>query len=176
MDALRQGLDQWMKKNVQMDPDEEGRFSYSISSTSETRENMFSVFGAFLFLGLFLGTLFLLAAVLILYYKQLSEGMADRERFMILQKVGMGKSEVRKTIHTQVRIVFFLPLGVAILHTLAAYPMMNLIVKAMVGGRIDSLYFWCMLITSLLFAMIYTIVYAITTHTYTRLVSRRQPM
>ena len=117
-----------------------------------------------------------LAAVLILYYKQLSEGMADRERFMILQKVGMGKSEVRKTIHTQVRIVFFLPLGVAILHTLAAYPMMNLIVKAMVGGRIDSLYFWCMLITSLLFAMIYTIVYAITTHTYTRLVSRRQPM
>ena len=176
VDALWQGLNQWMNENAQRYPDEEERFGYSISSTSETRENMFSVFGAFLFLGLFLGTLFLLAAVLILYYKQLSEGMADRERFMILQKVGMGKSEVRKTIHTQVRIVFFLPLGVAILHTLAAYPMMNLIVKAMVGGRIDSLYFWCMLITSLLFAMIYTIVYAITTHTYTRLVSRRQPM
>ena len=66
VDALWQGLDQWMNENVQRYPDEEERFGYSVSSTSDTREDMFSVCGAFLFLGLFLGTLFLLAAVLIL--------------------------------------------------------------------------------------------------------------
>ena len=75
-----------------------------------------------MFLGIFVGTLFLMGAVMIIYYKQISEGFDDRKRFQIMQKVGMSRQEVRQTIRSQVVTVFFLPLVVAILHTVVAFP------------------------------------------------------
>ena len=76
---------------------------------------MFSIFGGLLFIGIYLGILFLMATVLIIYYKQISEGYEDRERYQIMQKVGMSKKEVRDSIKSQVLLVFFLPLGASIL-------------------------------------------------------------
>ena len=90
---------------------------------------------------LFLGLLFLLATVLIIYYKQASEGYDDRERFVIMQKVGMTEKEVKGTIHSQVLIVFFLPLVTAAIHICFAFPMIHRILMAfgmMVPGMISG--------------------------------------
>ena len=92
----------------------------------EVRENnkasLYQMYGSIMFLGIFVGTLFLMGAVMIIYYKQISEGFDDRKRFQIMQKVGMSRQEVRQTIRSQVVTVFFLPLVVAILHTVVAFP------------------------------------------------------
>jgi putative ABC transport system permease protein len=107
--------------------------------------------------------------VLIIYYKQISEGYEDRARFAILQKVGMSRREVRSTIQQQILLVFFLPLGTAAVHTAFAYPIIcNLLLLFGMNNRV--LFFGCITVVFLVFAAVYTLVYRATAHTYNRLV------
>ena len=119
---------------------------------------------------LFLTILFLMATVLIIYYKQISEGYDDVGRYEIMQKVGMSHAIVKKSIHSQILIVFFLPLAVAVLHMAAVFKFMTKLLKLM-GLLNIPLFALCTVCTVALFAVIYTIVYCITTRTYYKIVS-----
>ncbi|HBG22746.1 MAG TPA: cell division protein FtsX, partial [Peptococcaceae bacterium] len=86
-----------------------------------SRESFYSLYGGLFFIGIFLGLLFIMATVLIIYYKQLAEGYDDRQRFGIMQKVGMSRAEVKQAIKSQVLTVFFLPLVTAVIHIAFAF-------------------------------------------------------
>lgn len=141
----------------------------SWNSSARGRWDFYGLAGGFLFLGLFLGFIFLMATVLIIYYKQISEGFDDHDRFSILQKVGMSKKEVRATINKQILLVFFLPLAMAFVHMAFAY---NVICNILViFGMTDRLLFLvCCLVTFFIFSLLYLFVYRMTAHTYYRLV------
>ncbi len=129
------------------------------------------LYGGFFFLGLFLGVLFLMAAVLIIYYKQISEGFEDRERFAIMRKVGLSRREVRAAIRSQVLTVFFLPLLMAGVHVAAAFPLMSRLLALLYLSN-TKLYMACTAVSFLVFAAFYVIVYLLTARTYYRIVSR----
>ena len=129
------------------------------------------LYGGFFFLGLFLGVLFLMAAVLIIYYKQISEGFEDRERFAIMRKVGLSRREVRSAIRSQVLTVFFLPLLTAGIHVAAAFPLMSRLLELLYLSN-TRLYMACTAVSFLVFAVFYVIVYLLTARTYYRIVSR----
>lgn len=151
---------------------------FRASSLEETRNDAYALFGGFLFLGLFVGVLFTLGAVLIIYYKQLSEGYEDQHRYEILQKVGMSRKEVKKTIHSQVLMVFFLPLIVAAIHLAFNYNIMNGILSLMsIGTAVhaaDSTFLLTTLITMAAFCLIYTLVYLATSRAYLRIASPKK--
>ena len=134
------------------------------------RQDFVSLYGSLFFLGMFLGLLFTMAAVLIIYYKQMSEGRDDRERFQIMQKVGLSRLEVKRTIHAQVLIVFFLPLVTAGVHTAFAFPILNRVLT-LFNLMDQNFYMWCVIGSFGLFAALYAVVYALTARTYYRLVS-----
>ncbi len=134
------------------------------------RQDFVSLYGSLFFLGMFLGLLFTMAAILIIYYKQISEGRDDRERFQIMRKVGMSRQEVKRTIHAQVLTVFFLPLVTAGLHTGFAFPIINRVLT-LFNLRGTDFYLWCVLVTFGVFAALYAVVYALTARTYYRIVS-----
>ena len=106
-----------------------GDGSFSCRDVQESE--FYALYGGLLFLGLFLGLLFLMATVLIIYYKQISEGYEDKERFAILEKVGMSQQQVRTAIRSQVRMVFFLPLLGAIIHLAASFKMISKLMSAL---------------------------------------------
>ena len=143
--------------------------SYSASCRAATRNDYYGMNGSFLFLGLFLGLAFLIAAVLMIYYKQISEGYEDRARFVILQKVGMSRSEVRATIRTQVLMIFFLPLLVAAIHVAFAFPMVSKLLL-LFGLRNFPLFLLCTLATFLVSALVYVAVYVLTAKKYYQIV------
>lgn len=140
-----------------------------IQSREEFRKSGYSLYGGFLFLGVFVGALFLMATVLVIYYKQISEGYDDRERYQIMKKVGLGESEIRKAIQSQIRTVFFLPLAVAMLHTAAAFPALTKIMAALnlVNVRLEAA---CTVGTVVVFAVFYGIVFVITSGEYYKIV------
>ena len=125
--------------------------------------------GGFLFLGLFLGLLFLMATALIIYYKQISEGYEDQRRFSIMQKVGMSEQEVRRSIRGQILLVFFLPLGMAAVHILAAFHMITrlLVIFSLTNVGLFAL---CTLGTLAVFGALYVLVYWATARTYYKIV------
>ena len=133
------------------------------------RDMMYSFYGSFLFLGIFLGALFLMAMVLIIYYKQISEGYDDKERFAIMQKVGMSRREVKQSIRSQVMIVFFLPLVVAVVHIAMAFKVITKLLSLMNLTNV-SLFMTSTIITVIVFAVFYAIVFAITAKEYYRIV------
>lgn len=134
-----------------------------------SKASFYILYGGFLFLGVFVGLLFLIATVLIIYYKQISEGYDDRGRFQIMQKVGMSKGEVKRAIHSQVLTVFFLPLTVAVAHVAVAFkPMTKLL--AMLNMVNTRLFFGCTCCVILIFAVFYAIVYLWTSREYYRIV------
>lgn len=144
---------------------------YTIEIRSENRTGIMELYGGLFFLGAFLGTLFVMAMVLIIYYKQISEGHEDRERFAIMQNVGMSRGEVKAAIHSQVLTVFFLPLIAAGIHVAAAFPVLKamLALLSMVNVRLYVLFtLGCFLV----FAVLYTLIYGVTAKAYYRIVSR----
>ncbi len=147
----------------------EGGYGTSWHSLHQDRAASLGTYGGLLFLGIFFTILFLTNTVIIIYFKQVSEGMEDRERFEIMQKVGMSDKEVRSTINRQVLIVFFLPLAAALLHTAAAGNIMVRLLELfwLYDARITLT---CMGITSLCFALVYTAVYRFTARTYYKIV------
>lgn len=142
-----------------------------VASRSQRGNEDMTIFGGFLFLGIFLGFVFLMATTMIIYYKQVSEGYEDKERFAIMRKVGMSKKEVRASIRSQVVKVFFLPLVTACIHLMAAFPMMNrlLVLFGMVNVKLVGV---CTAVTVGIFAVIYVIVYSITAKTYYKIVNK----
>lgn len=145
---------------------------FSLESKQEGREDFLSINGGLLFLGLFLGSLFLMVTVLIIYYKQISEGYEDKERFAIMEKVGMSSSEVKTAITTQIRIVFFLPLVTAAIHLAAAFPMLSRLL-AILNLYQSSLFAMCLGATVLVFALIYLVVFKLTSRTYYHIVGEQ---
>ncbi|MCB6991910.1 ABC transporter permease [bacterium 210820-DFI.6.37] len=128
-----------------------------------------SIYGGLLFVGIFLGLLFLMATVLIIYYKQITEGYEDRERYQIMQKVGMSLAEVKQSIRSQILLVFFLPLAVAVIHVAAAFNMMS---KLLLALQLPNVWLFALFtaITILVFIVIYVAVYGLTAREYYKLV------
>lgn len=133
------------------------------------RESVTAMCGALLFLGIILGLVCLFATVLIVYYKQISEGYEDRARFQIMQKVGMSRREVKSTINSQVLLVFFLPLVVAGIHLAFAFPILEKVLHILLLSS-TSLFVACSLVTFGVFAAVYTLIYMATARTYYKIV------
>lgn len=152
-----------------LQPMEEDGLLRSLTLRSDYADNIYSTYGGILFMGIFFVSLFLLTTVLIIYYKQVSEGYDDRDRFVILQKVGMSQKEVRRTIQKQVLMVFFLPLGMAALHMAFAFPALCRILRAFSMTNI-GLFALCTVGTLAAFAALYGLVYHLTARTYFKLV------
>lgn len=140
-------------------------------SQQEVRDMYFRLYGGLLFLGMFLGLLFLMATALIIYYKQISEGYDDRHKFIIMEKVGMTKSEVKRSIHSQILTIFFLPLIVAGCHVAGAFPLIRRVLAIFALTNI-SLFIGCIVATLLVFGIIYTLVYSLTAKVYYKIVSQ----
>lgn len=140
----------------------------------ETKEafasDYYAVNGGFFFLSLFLGLLFIMAAVLIIYYKQISEGYEDRDRYRTMQRVGLEPEMIRQSIRSQILVVFFAPLIVAAIHVAFDYGLM-LQLLSMFGLWAPLLTLACTAGTFLVFAVLYALVFALTTRTYAKIVA-----
>lgn len=144
--------------------------SCQFESRAANYEDFFADFGGLFYLAIVLSIVFLLAAVLIIYYKQISEGYEDQARFDIMQKVGMTKREIKKSINSQLLTVFFLPLVGAGIHLIFAFPMIR---KILLLFNLTNLHLYTIvtLISFGAFAIFYTIVYRITSNAYYHIVS-----
>lgn len=143
--------------------------SYSLDNYWEAKESLIGMYGTLLFLGILLGFVCIFATVLIIYFKQISEGYEDRSRFQIMQKIGMSRKEVGKTISRQVLLVFFLPLLTAGIHFCFAYPLLTQMLSILMLYK-PSLFMTCSIITYAVFAVIYVIIYLRTSKTYYKIV------
>lgn len=146
-----------------------GMSSLSVDTRSLCRRDYLSLFGGLFFLGMVLGPLFSIAAVLIMYYKQICEGYEDAERFAVMRKVGLTDGEIRRSVNSQVLTVFFAPLLMAGLHMLFAMPMIRLILGAF-GLHNDSLFYGIGIGCYVVFAVIYALMYLLTSRRYYRIV------
>lgn len=143
--------------------------SYWVESRQENEQNFYLLYGGLFFLGIFIGTMFLMVTVMIIFYKQITEGYDDRERYQILEKVGMSSREVKDTIKSQIRIVFVLPIFAAAVHVTAAFPMVNRILK-MLNLNNEKLFAGCLAATIIVFAVIYYLVFKVTSRAYYKIV------
>lgn len=146
-----------------------GMSSLSVDTRALCRRDYLSFFGGLFFLGMVLGPLFSIAAVLIMYYKQICEGYEDAERFAVMRKVGLTDAEIRRSVNSQVLTVFFAPLLMAGLHMLFAMPMIRLILGAF-GLHNDSLFYGIGIGCYVVFAVIYALMYLLTSRRYYRIV------
>lgn len=135
-----------------------------------SRASFFAVYGGLFFLGIFLGLLFIMATVLIIYYKQIAEGYDDKERFAIMQKVGMSHTEVKQAIRSQVLAVFFLPLITAAIHIAVSFKVITKLLSVLNLNNIP-LFALCTGITIFIFTAFYIIIYSATARTYYKIVS-----
>ena len=146
-----------------------GMSSLNVDTRALCRRDYLSLFGGLFFLGMVLGPLFSIAAVLIMYYKQICEGYEDAERFAVMRKVGLTDAEIRRSVNSQVLTVFFAPLLMAGLHMLFAMPMIRLILGAF-GLHNDSLFYGIGIGCYVVFAVIYALMYLLTSRRYYRIV------
>lgn len=143
---------------------------FSLSSRAEAHQEALELFGGLLFAGLFLGALFIMAMILIVYYKQITEGYDDVERYRIMRKVGLSRHEIKRSISSQVLVMFFLPLLSAGVHVVFAFPALALMFRAFNMAN-TRLMIACALGSFAVFALIYTAVYLVTARVYYRIVS-----
>ena len=151
---------------------EQAKARILIDSRQSNLDEFYQIYGGFLFLGLFLGILFLMITVLIIFYKQISEGYDDKERFSIMEKVGMSNDEVKATIRSQVRTVFFLPILMAAIHVGMAFPMIKRLLS-LFGLSNTALFTGCMAGTIIVFTLIYLLVFLKTSKTYYKIVGEQ---
>lgn len=149
---------------------EGGFYSYDVECREAERADFYGMFGGLFFLGMFLSVIFLAATVLIIYYKQVTEGYEDEARFGMMRKVGMTAKDIRKSINSQMLTVFFLPLITAALHTSFAFPMVQKLL-AMFNLRNMILSMTVTGIAFLVFGVFYAIVYRVTSNAYYAIVS-----
>lgn len=149
---------------------EGGGASISCKGVAQERSGFYGLYGGLFFLGILLGVVFLFAAVLIIYYKQISEGYEDQSRFAIMQKVGMTKKEIRKSINSQVLTVFFMPLITAGVHLAFAFPMIYKLLM-LFSLTNQKLLIFVTVCCFLIFTLFYVLVYRITSKAYYSIVS-----
>ena len=143
-----------------------GDTTYMMVDTQEGNyEDLLSLYASLLFIGIFLSFLFIMDTVLIMYYKQITEGYEDKKRFEIMQKVGLDKREVKKTINSQVLTVFFLPLVVAAIHIVFAFPMIEKMLRLLYLDN-TNLYIMTTVICFGVFALVYVLIYFLTSKVY----------
>lgn len=135
-------------------------------------ESYYADNGSLLFIGIFLGSLFLMGTAMIIYYKQISEGYEDQKRFEIMQKVGLSCREVRSSVRRQILMVFFLPLLMAMLHITMAFPMIRRMLL-LFGMTNTKLFIGCTAGTVLIFAVVYGLIYLMTARSYYHIVERK---
>ncbi len=135
------------------------------TSREEARMDFYYADGGLLFLGLVCGFMFLVVTAMIIFYKQVSEGYDDRERYAIMEKVGMSQIEVKNTISSQVRIVFFLPLIVSYCHLAGAFPMIKLMISYLFRTNV-MIFVISLVVTGVIFAMIYYLIFKLTSKAY----------
>ena len=142
---------------------------YNGTTRSDAIAEMNALFGGILFIGIFLSIIFMVGTVLVIYYKQISEGYEDRERFVILQKVGLDQKQIKQTINKQVLTVFFLPVIFAFLHLAFAYHMLSLILKVI--GVVDTAMMLSVTLSICgIFALVYVLIFIITSRSYRKIV------
>lgn len=167
-EALSQKIG-FLMKNSEMANTLDFSYMYSVETKQAALEAYYTLFGGIIVLGGLLSIVFLASAVLIIYYKQIVEGLEDAERFRVLRKVGMEDTQIKKTINAQILLVFFMPLALAGLHLICAYPMIS---KLMVLFTITDMTL-IKIVTCITFVMIgvfYGIVYKLTSHTYYKII------
>ena len=164
--SVRNGIEEYISSVESAD---EG-YSMSSDTVWSAREAEYGLLGTLMFLGIILSVVFIMATALIIYYKQVSEGYEDRERFHIMQKVGMSGTEVKSAIRGQVLAVFFMPLLVAALHLTMASPMITKLMKILfLPGNL--LFILCMVAAFVLFSCIYVVIYILTARMYYHIVT-----
>ena len=142
---------------------------YGGNGSSDAIAQMNALYGGVLFIAIFLSIIFMIGTVLVIYYKQISEGYEDRERFVILQKVGLDQKQIKQTINKQVLTVFFLPVIFAFLHLAFAYHMLSLIIKV-IGGVDTAMMLNVTLSICGIFALVYVLIFMITSRSYRKIV------
>jgi putative ABC transport system permease protein len=150
-------------------PDQDWQW-FDVRSSADLRGVFNEMYGGMFFLGILLAIVFMFATVLIIYYKQISEGYEDRERFDIMQKVGMTRKEIKKAVNSQVLTVFFLPLLIAGLHLAFAFPLVSKILALMMIYDIPLL-IMVNIASFLVFGLLYILVYRVTSRAYFNIVS-----
>ena len=150
-----------------------GYASVTLGGQAYEREDFYGLFGGLFYIGILLSIVFLLAAVLMIYYKQISEGYEDQARFEIMQKVGMTKREIRKSINAQILTVFFLPLALAAVHTAFAFPIIQKLIMAFNIFNVKLLAATTG-ISVVVFGVFYAVVYRLTSNAYYHIVSSAQ--
>lgn len=163
-EALQEEMNRWDQENPGT--------SWGVKIRQREYHNYLVLNGGLLYIGLFLGSMFLIITVLIIYYKQITEGYEDKERFAIMEKVGMSNAEVKASIRSQILMVFFLPLVTAVIHLIAAYPLLKRLM-AMLGLANSSLFIGCMAGTVLVFGVIYFLVFWMTSRSYYKIVGKQ---
>ena len=149
-----------------------GLTSRYMESRSANENEFYSLYGGLFFLGVFLGIIFLIVTVMIIFYKQISEGYDDKQRYEIMEKVGMSNEEVKTSIQSQIRMVFFLPIVTAAIHVAAAFPMINRLLM-LLNLTNTRLFVICLIITILIFTVIYYIVFKLTSRSYYKIVGNQ---
>lgn len=142
-----------------------------LDSRDKSYSEIYEMYGGFLFLGIFLGLLFIVATVMIIYYKQVSEGYEDRKRFEIMLNVGLGHDEIKKTIHSQILFTYILPIITAGIHVLAAFKSITLLL-AILNLYNVQLFAICSVITFVVFIFLYILIYRLTAKVYYKIVSQ----
>ena len=151
-------------------PEEGGLWWTLVESRADGASDFYGTFGSLFFISILLSIVFLFAAVLIIYYKQISEGYEDAKRFDIMQKVGMTKKEIRSSISSQLLTVFTLPLAFAGLHLLFAFPMIRRMLTLLNLNNV-GLFIRTTVISFVAFAVFYAVIYRLTSGVYYRIVS-----
>lgn len=180
------GIRMYCDINTAQAADEEAKLSYRdrlaagaqaagisidyMETRAENAADIWGMYSGFLFLGIMLAILFLMATVLIIYYKQISEGYEDKERYEIMQKVGMSHREVKQSIQSQILMVFFLPLVTAGIHLIAAFPMVKRLLALLMLTN-EVLFIGCTIVSFVVFALAYAAIYGVTARSYYKIVS-----
>ncbi len=170
-DAVSDDMEKAMYRYVESleDYNEDYGMHYFLDTLWVAEVDYSSMYGSFLFLGILLGFVCLFATALIIYYKQISEGYEDRNRYQIMQKIGMSQKEVKASIGSQVLMVFFLPLVVAGIHICFAFPLLKKLLNLLLLSN-TALFVICTVITFLVFALVYVMIYGVTAKSYYKIV------
>ena len=141
----------------------------NIEGKAENETNFKGFYASFLFIGVFISMIFVVSQVVIMYYKQISEGYEDKGKFGIMRKVGLTDKQIKQSIRSQVLMIFFAPLAVATLHTVVAYPFIEKILKLFLATN-NNVFLIALAVTIAIFAVFYLIVYLITSRIYYRII------
>ena len=158
------------EKKKELEAYQQSDIAGGIDGKIEIAQLLFQFYGSLLFLGILLAIAFSVGAVLVIYYKQVSEGYEDRERYVILKKIGIDQPMIHQSINRQVLIVFFLPLLTAFLHTALSYNIVSKIV--LIFGIKGSIIGLTMLAVAGVFMIAYFLVYKITSREYFKIINR----